>query len=228
MKTIRFSKANKAVAKAIPSFFEKYRHLFYAAAGWLILFALFFSLKFFIKPRYYIHCALDDYIPFIKWFFIPYCLWYFYLLAALIYFGLVSKPDFIRLQSYIFIGMGICFIIYVIFPNGISFRPEIGQNDLISRIMAAMFSIDPPNMVIPSMHVFDAVAVHAALCKSRITGGSRLLVSLSFLLMASICVSTVFVKQHSIMDVFAGVLLAVLLYFPIYAGSSSSKAFRHA
>lgn len=205
--------------------FRNYRHIFIAVAGWLVFFALFFSLKFLIQPRYYIHCPLDDRIPFVKWFFPVYCLWYLYLFAALLYFGLASKPDFIRLQSYLFIGMGICLAVYAVFPNAIRFRPAIVGNDWISRIMAAMFSIDSPTMVTPSMHVFAAVAVHVSLAKSKLTGGSRPLVALSFAVMALICLSTVLIKQHSVIDVFWGAALAAALYFPVYGIGKKGASF---
>ena len=196
--------------------FKKYRHLIYAATGWLIFLIFFFSLKFHIEPRHYIHCCLDDYIPFVRWFFIIYCLWYFYLFAALLYFGLFSKSDFIKLQSYLFLGMGICLAVYVIFPNGITFRPAITQEDLISRVMAGTFLVDPPNMVTPSMHVFSSIAVHLSLLKSRYTNRKKPLIALSFVLMVLICASTVLVKQHSVIDVVCGVALAIALYFPVY------------
>jgi PAP2 superfamily. len=195
---------------------KNYRHFLYAGVGWLIFLILFFSLKQLIRPRYYIHIRLDDYIPFVKWFFPAYCSWYVYLFAALLYFGLRSKPDFIKLQTYLFAGMGICLIVFIIFPNAIRFRPVILQKDLISRAMVAMFSIDSSTMVIPSMHVFDAVAVHLSLMKSGLTGRNRLLLTLSFILVALISASTVFVKQHSVLDVLCGIALAVVLYFPVY------------
>lgn len=213
MKSFRPHAARRSKrTKPIP----KYRHLVYAGAGWLIFLAAFFGLKHFIRPRYYIHIRLDDYIPFIKWFFIAYCAWYLYLFAALLYFGLRSRPDFIKLQIYLFVGMAICLAVYAVFPNAIRFRPVVLPKDWLSKAMAAMFSIDSSTMVIPSMHVFDAVAVHLSLTRSRLTRQNKRLLILSFFLMSLICLSTVFVKQHSALDVFTGVALAAVLYFPIY------------
>jgi hypothetical protein len=138
----------------------------------------------------------------------------------------VSKPDFKKLQVYIFIGFGICLAFHVIYPNAIDFRPEITQRDLLSRVMAGMYSMETSTMVTPSMHVFSAVAVHIALVKSRVTGRSKKLIALSFLAMSLICASTVFVKQHSIIDVFWGIVLAAVLYIPIYGFGNNKAASR--
>lgn len=195
---------------------SKNKYLIYAGIGWLVYLLLFFSLKHFIKPQYYIHSTIDDHIPFIKWFFLPYCFWYFYMGLALLYFNRTSISDFKKLQSYIFIGFGMCLIIYVLFPNAIDFRPDIVKTDLITIIMADMYSIDSSTMVIPSMHVFGSIAVHVSLVKNSNTKTYKPLIIASFIIMVLICASTVLVKQHSIIDVFFGALLAIVLYFPIY------------
>lgn len=192
------------------------RYLIYAGICWLIYLILFFSLKHFILPQFFIYSWIDDYIPFIKWFFIPYCLWYVYMFAVLIYFNRVSLIDFVRLQSYIFIGFGICLIVYAIYPNAISFRPNILKTDPITSLMSAMYSIDSSTMVTPSMHVFSTTAIHISLTKCKKTRSNKALITSSLILAILICSSTVFVKQHSIIDIFWGLALAFILYIPIY------------
>lgn len=198
------------------TFFRKNSHLIYAIIGWLIYLSLFFALKHLIVPKYFICSPLDDYIPFIKWFFVPYCAWYFYMGITLVYFGLKSVSDFVKLQSYIFIGFAICLLTYIIYPNAISFRPIIAKSDLLTSLMASMYSAAPSNMVVPSMHVFASVAVHISLIKSEKTNGKKAIIISSFIMMVLICASTVFVKQHSVIDIFWGALLALALYYPIY------------
>lgn len=192
------------------------RYLIYAGICWLIYLVLFFSLKHFIVPQYLIHCWLDDYIPFIKWFFIPYCLWYVYMFAVLIYFNRVSLIDFKKLQSYIFIGFSVCLIVHAIYPNAISFRPNIIKTDPLTNLMSAMYSVDSSTMVTPSMHVFSTTAIHISLTKCKKTRSNKVLILASLISAILICSSTVFVKQHSIIDVFWGLVLAFILYLPIY------------
>jgi len=198
------------------AFISKNSHLIYAGIGWLIYLLLFFGLKHSIEPQHYIHSVLDNYIPFEKWFFLPYCFWYLYMGLTLIYFSRESIPDFMKLQLYIFIGFGICLITYIVYPNAIAFRPSIVKSDLITSVMADMYSIDSSTMVTPSMHVFASIAVHISLIKSRKTKKHKSLIFASFIIMILICASTVFVKQHSVIDIFWGIVLAISLYFPIY------------
>ncbi|MDP4095077.1 MAG: phosphatidic acid phosphatase [Bacillota bacterium] len=208
-------------------FFKKYNHMFYAVAGWLIFIALFFSLKHLIKPRFFIHSKLDDQIPFVKEFFIVYCTWYLYLFVSLLYFGLRSKTDFTKLQAYLFTGMGICLLVFIVYPNAIDFRPVVQQTDLLSRMIAYMFSFDVSTMVTPSMHVFASVSVHLSLYTSRLTKNNKVLLIFSFILMSLICASTVFIKQHSVIDVFWGIVLALILYFPVYGFSNFKTAVKN-
>ncbi|MDR3552979.1 MAG: phosphatase PAP2 family protein [Clostridia bacterium] len=198
------------------AFHIRYRHILIAAAGWILFLFLFFLSKAAIQPIYFIHCRLDDLIPFEKWAILPYCLWYFYLAGALLYFAIASKPDFLRLQLYVLGGMFLCLVIYIIFPNAINFRPTVIQHDLLSRMVILMFSIDSSTMVIPSMHVFVTVAVHLSLASSKLTRRNTVLIALSFVVMVLICASTVFLKQHSVLDVLCGIALAFALYYPAY------------
>jgi hypothetical protein len=195
---------------------DSYRHLAFAAVGWLIYVAVFFLLKALIQPKYFIHCRLDDLVPFVKWFFLFYCTWYLYLFFPLLFFGLRSRDEFVRLQTYLFTGLAVTLTIYVIFPNAIAFRPDVNGDDPISVLMASMFAVDSSTMVIPSMHVFASVAVHLSLTESELTRLNKKLRIFSFILMVLICMSTVLIKQHSVLDVFCGVILAIILYFPFY------------
>jgi membrane-associated phospholipid phosphatase len=205
MKNLRFRK-----------YYIKYRHFLFAALGWLVFFVSFFVLKRAISPVHYIHSPIDDLIPFFPASVFAYCLWYIYLFIPLLYFGLKSKSDFIRLQGYIFIGMAFCVIFYVFYPNAINFRPEVKANDFSTWLASLLFSVDSSNMVTPSMHVFDAFAMHFGLCESSLTRSDKRLHIISFIIAALITVSTVLLKQHSVIDIFWGIVLALALYVPVY------------
>ncbi len=202
---------------------NQYRYFLPAIAGWLIFVVLFFLLKHLIEPRYLVHCALDDLIPFVKWFFIAYCFWYFYLLGASLYLGIKAKQEFILQQKFYFLGLGFTLLLYLILPNGIAFRPAVAGNDPLSLLIAYVFLIDSPTMVFPSMHVFCAAATHLALARHWRRSGNRLPAALSFLVMALICLSTVFVKQHSVLDVAGGLVLAGVLYLFCTGERNSSR-----
>lgn len=51
--------------------------------------------------------AIDDSIPFIEYFVIPYFLWFGYVAAAVAYFFFKNKHDFYRLCGFLAAGMTI-------------------------------------------------------------------------------------------------------------------------
>ncbi len=102
-------------------------------------------------------------------------------------------------------------------------RPTITGNDIFSRIVDGIYTIDTPTNVAPSMHVLNSIAIHIGLTgyepfKKRL--GLRLI---SLILMVIISVSTVFVKQHSILDGLWAIALSIALYIAIYSVSDLIK-----
>ncbi|HAE43611.1 MAG TPA: phosphoesterase, partial [Clostridiales bacterium] len=74
-----------------------------------------------------------------------------------------------------------------------------------------------------SMHVILSVAVNASIYNSPLLIKHKKLKLLSILLCILICASTVFIKQHSILDVVAGLVVSSLLYSRIYSPHYSVK-----
>ena len=113
----------------IKRFTSQYKHL-YTLFIFIPLLLWFKYCEEHITPKYIMHTAFDDKIPFIKFFIIPYVIWYFYVAFGLIYVGLISKRDYYKLLIFITAGMSTCYILYMIFPNGHDLRPEIYGDDV--------------------------------------------------------------------------------------------------
>lgn len=167
----------------------------------------FFSLEFLVEPKYWIYSPLDDLIPFCEYFIIPYGLWFPYFLGALGFFIRKDKEIFLRLCFIMFTGMTVCLLIYTLMPNGINLRQEITGDNLFCKIALLMRSVDTPTNVCPSIHVSSTLAVDWAVQHYQGFKRPKLVRGLSLLLAVSICLSTVFLKQHSVIDVFYGILL---------------------
>ncbi|NLO82971.1 MAG: phosphatidic acid phosphatase [Clostridiales bacterium] len=165
-----------------------------------------------VQPKYYMYSPLDDHIPFIKYFVIPYLFWFIYMGIAFLYLGLVSKKDYYLLCTYMFGGMYLCYVLYLIFPNGQQLRPIITENDIFSRMIKHIYATDTPTNVAPSIHVYNSIAVHVALTNSPGFKKKPLAKLASLVCMLSICASTLFIKQHSIKDVMWSIVLAAALY----------------
>lgn len=193
----------------------KYKH-FLTLFGFFIVLAWFDILEKLTVPKYIMYNRLDSFIPFIKEFVLAYCLWYIYLVAGVWYLGVVSKKDFYKVYAFLFSGMSIACIIYMVFPNVQNLRPVITQHDFFSALIKGIYAVDTPTNVCPSIHVINTIGVHSAIIncdKLREKHGLKLI---SLICAVLICISTLFIKQHSIIDVTAGAAVSAALYVIIY------------
>ena len=167
-----------------------------------------------------IYCGLDDLIPFCEWFIIPYYLWFAYIAAGHIFFFFKSRNEFIRMCVFLYTGMTICLIIYTLWPNCQELRIDydtLGRSNYLIDLVAGLQSYDTADNVFPSIHCFNSIGMHIALVKSQHLGKHRnLIVGASFVLIVLIIISTVCLKQHSILDFFGALALSVPLYFLAY------------
>ncbi len=158
-----------------------------------------------------IHTPLDDKIVFCEWFIIPYCLWYLYIAAVLLYTLIKDKRDFVRACALICPCMLLPMLFCTIIPNGLSMsiRPDfdaLGRENIATWLVKLIYAADtPPRNVMPSMHCAVSVTLFFSVFKAKVFEGKRVLKIAALLLSLTICASTVFVKQHSVLDVFAGI-----------------------
>lgn len=165
-----------------------------------------------------IHCPIDDLIPFCEYFVIPYFLWFFFVIASVLYF-LFKRPkeEFYKLTALMFIGMTLSLIIYTVFPNGQTMRPPVDPNkNIFSSMIVALYKSDTCTNVFPSLHVFVSLAVNVGWWRSPVSSEKKWIKPASTLLAISICLSTVFLKQHSVLDGVAATIICFFLYIAIY------------
>lgn len=199
----------------INSFIKENKHFFWVLL--LVPILIWFKvLETTLTPQYTIHSALDYRIPFLKIFVVPYIIWFFYIAFGIIYTGLHDRKDFYKLLISLGIGMSIAYSIYMIFPNGLSLRPAITGNDVFSILVKIIYATDTPTNVCPSVHVINSMAINIALINSKDFASKKYLKAASTILNILICLSTVFIKQHSVIDVLSGLIVASVLYICIY------------
>lgn len=191
-----------------------------------IYFPVFSLLERFRQPQYIIHCALDDIIPFSEWFLIPYMLWFAFVPGMVIFFFFKSREDYIKCCKVIYGGMSICLLIYFLFPSGLMLREPLENDNVLCRMINLMRLIDTPTNVCPSIHVSSTIGILLVLIRSEKLRGYRVLKGCMQLLGVLICVSTVVLDQHSVVDVVCGMLLSTVLYYLVersaQAGAESS------
>lgn len=150
-----------------------------------------------------IHAALDEKIPFCKYFVIPYLLWFPYVGATILYFSMFNaaqreNDDFF---AYMLWGSVIFVTVSVIYPNMHRLRPACLGDDLLSRLVAMIYRADTPTNILPSLHVYNSIACLTALMKNAGFKQHRRLCAGANILTFLIILSTVFLKQHSTVDV---------------------------
>ena len=187
---------------------------------WILYVIWFFALDWLNKdPKYIIYSPLDGYIPFCEWFIFPYCSWFFLLAGVMALLWWYDTPSYNKLCLVMFSGMTFCLIVYMILPNGLDLRPAaeaVGRDNIAMRIMRLIWKADAPNNVCPSIHCQSSGCMALAFAKSRLAQGRPWLKVLAFGWAGLICASTVFTKQHSIIDVACGLALAAAWYWPLY------------
>lgn len=196
--------------------FQKYKHVLWFSYGFLYL-PWFIYLENNITTYHVIHMDIDDKIPFLPIFIIPYFLWFLYVAVVLIYEFFTSVPEFKRNCIFLFTGMTIFLIISTVYPNGHHLRPtEYADNSIFAQLVKFLHSTDTATNIFPSIHVYNSIGTHIAVVRSERLKNNKLLCSASFVLMVSICMSTVFLKQHSMFDVITGFILAAVMYPLVY------------
>ena len=154
--------------------------------------------------------GIDENIPFINWFIIVYigCYpwWYLGLLASLKY----NRPNFYKAIVVSLISYVIAGLFFVFLPTEIE-RPVIENTNILNWLTNFIYSTDIPTNLFPSMHCFISWNVYVSVRRDK---AIPLYIRIPYLIMAIlVCMSTVFIKQHYFVDIFAGIILCEIVNF---------------
>lgn len=201
----------------IKQFILRYRH------AWVLLYSFIYMPWFCYLEKhrfshyYLIHSPLDDYIPFVEYFIVPYLLWFLFIAVTIAYFFFTDRKGYYQLTAFLFTGMTIFLIICTVFPNELNLRPHTFANDTVfTRLVQRLYSTDTPTNVLPSIHVYNSLGAAIAIGHSQALKKHRGIQFASYGLAGLIILSTMFLKQHSVTDVIAAVALAFMIYPLIY------------
>ena len=196
----------------VKNFWFKYRH-----GSWICLYLIFYLLGFFIIEhaghRHYhvIHSIIDDMIPFNEFFVIPYYMWFAYVAVGILWFVFKcrNKTEYYKLVSVLSIGMTVFLIVSCIYPNCQDLRPtEFLHHNVFTDMVSALYKTDTPTNILPSIHVFNSLVIFFAVNSSEQLQPYRLVRFGTGVLAALIILSTMFLKQHSVVDVSMGILMS--------------------
>lgn len=199
------------------AFFQKYRHALVLLYG-LIYMPWFMWLESRSNlPYHVIHVKLDDMIPFVEYFIVPYLLWFVYVAAVFVYLFFKNRREFYQYCIFLFTGMTLFLIVSTLYPNGHLLRPNtFARNNIFTFAVQILYQADTATNIFPSLHVYNSIAAHRAVANSETLTGNRLIRGGSFVLMVSIILATMFLKQHSVLDVISGILLGLVMEQLVY------------
>lgn len=204
-----------------PSPSSEKRHLFY------LLFWPAFGLRYLIIEQYHpargyypVSCLLDEWIPFQEVFLIPYFLWHLCIIGMHLWLCFRDVPVFRRYSQYLIVSMSISTAIFLLFPTCQNLRPDgFPRNNLLTRAVQLLYQMDTNTNVCPSEHVIGSVGFFmAALHSEKLRQPNRIVwIGTAAFLTA---IATVFLKQHSVVDVAAAIPVCVVGYLFSFSGIS--------
>lgn len=201
----------------IKELFDKYHHAWVFLYGFIYM-PWFSWLEKHVTSNYFvIHSVFDDYIPFIEIFIIPYLLWFVYVSGTVLYFFFTDKQGFYRICTLLITGMTLFLIICTIFPNGLNLRPPtFARDNIFVDLVRFIYRSDTSTNVLPSLHVYNSIGCYIAIRNSQKLRQYKWVQNGSLVLTVSIVLSTMFLKQHSVVDVIAAIVMIYFIYQFVY------------
>ena len=171
----------------------------------------------FINKNYYAHDLtipfIDNSVPLVTFFIVFYILSYPWWIISPIIVAHTNKKRFYNWIIALMICYVICGVIYIFLPTTIT-RPVIENKNVFDWLNNFIYLNDNPERAInlfPSFHCLISWFCFIGVRKQKnITKGYRLLALIFAIL---ICLSTQFVKQHYIVDLISGIVLAEVVFY---------------
>ena len=184
---------------------------------WAVYFALYFLTENLIPAEncHVIHCHLDDVIPFNEYFLIFYTGWYVLVFGSLLYYFLYDVSRFRQLDLYIFITQMVAMACYILYPSRQNLRPEVfPRENIMTACVAFLYRMDTNTGVCPSLHVAYSMGIASVWLKEK--GIKPIWKVLVVVFVIAICLSTMFIKQHSAVDFFAALPICLLAEWLVF------------
>lgn len=188
----------------------------------MCIYAVFYMIAFFYLEQrtgavHQIHFGIDAYIPFCEVFIIPYLMWFGYVAFTVCFLCVRDQEESEKLVAFLMAGMTIFIVVSAVYPNGHHLRSVVFPRDnVFTRMIAVLYASDTPTNVLPSIHVYNSIAIMIAVWRSKCFKGHKLITGFMLALGVSIIFSTVLIKQHSMIDVLLAFILSGLMYSICY------------
>lgn len=177
---------------------------------------MFFTVEHFITDNYWAtQTYIDDYIPFIEYFAIPYDSWGPLLFVLGVFMILKDPESFRRYMWFIAIAFTTATLFCALVPNGQDLRPAVmPRQNFCTWLMEMTYAADTNTNVFPSVHILGVWAAIAGMWHTpKLKKGWKIAGTVWFVIIAA---STVLVKQHAFIDLAAGIVWGLAVYIIVY------------
>lgn len=206
------------------SLLKKYSHIW--TVSYILLYMPWFIWleKNVVNNYHVVHSKVDDIIPFCEYFIIPYYMWFGFVAIGMTLLFFTSRKDYYKACIFLFSGMTIFLITCTVWHNGQNLRPDLPlHSNIFVNSVRQLYKTDTNTNVFPSIHVYNSIGVCIALLKSEWLNKKETLKKLKYfiqifsvILATFIILATMFLKQHSFIDVIGAIVLSIIFYILVY------------
>jgi membrane-associated phospholipid phosphatase len=112
-------------------------------------------------------------------------------------------------------------VIFLLFPNKQELRPEaLPRENIFASLVGLIHSVDTNTNVCPSLHVCYSIALASVWHREAKTELTRMIYKILAVL---ISISTVMIKQHSVVDIFVALPVCAMAEAVTYYSSFESR-----
>lgn len=160
--------------------------------------------------HYDLTSELDRKIPFIKEWVLIYVICFAFWGLNYILIAREGKEHWYRFVTADMMARLFCVVFFIWMPTT-NVRPEVNGSDFFSWLMRLVYSLDAPTNLFPSIHCMVSWFCFIGIRKSKKIPVWYKAFSCIFAIL--VCMSTQFTKQHYLVDIPGGILIAEFCYF---------------
>ena len=177
----------------------------------LLNFLAYYGTRVFMGDKYHYDLtnSLDNMIPVMPAFILIYYGSYLFWIVNYILGCRQDEDTAFRFLSADFIAKCICLVMFVAFPTT-NIRPVINEQGVFYDMLRSLYAVDAADNLFPSIHCLTSW-----FCFIAVRGNKNIKFSyktISLIIAILICISTVTTKQHVLVDVAGGILIAEACY----------------
>lgn len=168
---------------------------------------LYFPINQFVKGGVSTLLPVDKYINLSPAWAIPYLLSIFWWAGSVVWAAFMMElKQFTRFFACLSLTISLSYIIYLFYPTYVD-RPIIAGDDFFTQLILFIYGNDRPYNVLPSNHTYTSliISIFWAIWFPK----WKFLWAMTALV---VILSTLFTKQHAVLDLIAAIILALACY----------------